>query len=285
MRSLPQNPTEWLSEIADAYVDAFEALPFMPLVGMASDESVLFHLAPRVAIKFRRLSDQQIEVATEAALCSYIASKDQAEGSLDDPHLAFSFCYLAAQFGLEIVSEQTISEVMEFIEENSSILAQAINQRTRKMKKRYIGQTGQNKSALLSASMIPTPELLTSRSSKATVVPPQLMGIIDDVRRYGIDTFTLEYSRDLVMASFSSLNHATEIDFKLASRDEIFLFLLAGAPDRLAKQWSMRFIHDSSTYSLWIQRTELRPKSRLQVRWSAIADGIDSPNAVSRVQV
>jgi hypothetical protein len=41
MRTLPQNPTEWLNEIADAYVDAFEALPFMPLVGMAPDESAL----------------------------------------------------------------------------------------------------------------------------------------------------------------------------------------------------------------------------------------------------
>ncbi len=180
MRTLPQNPTEWLNEIADAYVDAFEALPFMPLVGMAPDESTLFHLAPRVAIKFRRLPKQQIEAATEAALCSYIAAKDQTGGILDDPHLAFTFCYLAAQFGLEIVSEQTISEVMDFIEENRSMLAQAINQRTRKTKKRHIGQAGQNKSALLLGSAMITP---MSRSSKAAAVPPQLIGIIDDARR------------------------------------------------------------------------------------------------------
>ncbi len=42
-------------------------------------------------------------------------------------------------------------------------------------------------------------------------VPPQLIGIIDDARRAGADTFTLEYSRGLVMASFSARNRAVEI--------------------------------------------------------------------------
>ena len=107
------------------------------------------------------------------------------------------------------------------------------------------------------------------RSSKAAAAPPQLIGIIDDARREGIDTFTLEYSRALVMASFSSLNHATEIDFEFKSGEEMFRFLLAGAPSRTAKQWSIQFSHDSGTYSLIIQRASNRPKSRLQVRWSA----------------
>ena len=41
MHPLPRNPNEWLTEIADAYADAFGALPFMPFVNVAQDESVL----------------------------------------------------------------------------------------------------------------------------------------------------------------------------------------------------------------------------------------------------
>jgi hypothetical protein len=103
------------------------------------------------------------------------------------------------------------------------------------------------------------------------------MGIIDDARRAGVDTFTLEYSRAIVMASFSWLNHATEIDFELEFGEEMFRFLLAGAPSRTAKRWSIQFSHDSRTYSLMIQRANIRPKSRLQVRWSAVVDNDVAP--------
>jgi hypothetical protein len=132
MHPLPRNPTEWLNEIAGAYADAFETLPFMPLVNAVPDESVLFHLAPRVAVKFRGLSDSQADVATEAALSSYVASKEQVGAALDDPHLAFAFCYLAAHFGLEIVTEQTVNEVMAFIEENPGASGRIIVEMTRK---------------------------------------------------------------------------------------------------------------------------------------------------------
>ena len=54
--------------------------------------------------------------------------------AFDDPHVAFAFCYLAAQFGLGIVSDETIQEVMAYIEEDRSALARAIAQRTRKKK-------------------------------------------------------------------------------------------------------------------------------------------------------
>jgi translation initiation factor 2 beta subunit (eIF-2beta)/eIF-5 len=135
MHPLPRTPTEWLTEIADAYADAYEALPLMPLVGSDPDESVLFHLAPQVAIKFRGLSDQQLPGATEAALSSYVASKEQVGLALDRPHIAFAFCYLAAQFGLGIVSEQTINEVMTLIEDDDAILARAITPRTQSCQK------------------------------------------------------------------------------------------------------------------------------------------------------
>lgn len=131
MHRLPRTPAEWLNEIADAYADASEALPFMRSQGMEPDESLLFHMAPRVALKFRGLPERQAEAATEAALCSYVASKEQVGVALDDPHIAFAFCYLAAQFGLGIVGEQTVHEVMAFVEENDVALARAITRRTR----------------------------------------------------------------------------------------------------------------------------------------------------------
>lgn len=53
--------------------------------------------------------------------------------------------------------------------------------------------------------------------------------------------FALEYSRALVMAWISSLDHAMEIDFEFKSGKEMFHFLLAGAPSRTAKQWSIQF--------------------------------------------
>jgi hypothetical protein len=102
------------------------------------------------------------------------------------------------------------------------------------------------------------------------------MGIIDDVRRKGIDTFALEYSRALVMASFSSLNHATEIDFEFESGDEMFRFLLAGARSRTTRQWSIQFSHDFIKYSLVIQRASISRNSWLivKVSWSAVTDNM-----------
>lgn len=101
----------------------------MPLVNVAPDENVLFHLAPQVAIKFRGLPNQQVEAATEAALSSYVASKEQVGPALDNPHVAFAFCYLAAQFGLKVVTEQVIAEVMAFIEEDLDGFAHIIAKR------------------------------------------------------------------------------------------------------------------------------------------------------------
>ena len=106
-------------------------------------------------------------------------------------------------------------------------------------------------------------------------MPPQLIGIIDDARREGIDTFTLEYSRALVMASFSSLNHATEIDFEFKSGDEMFRFLLAGAHRYTASralsipgsEMARRFKQDRSAVSRAVQRVE----NNEELMWAATA--------------
>src|SRR6516165_7724560 len=103
-RQFPQHPVEWLHEIDDAYRDAHETLPFMPLVGVMPSENKLFHLAPRVAVKFRGLPLSRIDTATEAALSSYVASQELAGSALDDPYLAFAFCYLASHFGLGLIN-------------------------------------------------------------------------------------------------------------------------------------------------------------------------------------
>lgn len=128
MRPLPQNTDEWLHEIADAYGDAYQTLPFMVLSGVKPSEKKLFHLAPRIAVKFRGLPRSQANTAVEAALSSYVASKGQAGDALADPHLAFAFCYLAGHFGLGLVSERIVNEVMSFLEENKVLLSDAITQ-------------------------------------------------------------------------------------------------------------------------------------------------------------
>jgi hypothetical protein len=119
-RQFPQHPVEWLHEIDDAYGDAHETLPFMPLVGVMPSENKLFHLAPRVAVKFRGLPLSRIDTATEAALSSYVASQELAGSALEDPYLAFAFCYLASHFGLGLISEDRVEEVMAFLEEHKA---------------------------------------------------------------------------------------------------------------------------------------------------------------------
>jgi hypothetical protein len=112
----------------------------------------------------------------------------------------------------------------------------------------------------------------STSSSGSPRVPPQLIGIIDDARRESIATFTLEYSRGLVMASFSKRHHATEIDFELDAGEEMLRFLRAGAPDAKAKQWSMRCTYDSETYDLIVQRTGSGPTGPLRITWSVASN-------------
>ncbi len=55
----PKRREEWLAEIAAAYLDAREAIPFGDMLGEPLDkegEADLFHLASAVAVKFRGLS-------------------------------------------------------------------------------------------------------------------------------------------------------------------------------------------------------------------------------------
>lgn len=124
MGSLPRDSTSWREEIIAAYEDAREALPFMPVVGVAPRKGQLFHLAPHVAIKFRGLPESRREAAVQAALTSIVASQEHAGSALADAFLAFAFSYLASHFGLNLVSQATVEHVMEFLENGHGYQAQ-----------------------------------------------------------------------------------------------------------------------------------------------------------------
>ena len=88
---IPSDPTAWLAEIAAAYDDALEALPFGPLVDEQISEDDLFHLGPIVCLKFRgiRRSKSNLKRATDAALASYVATEGVVGELFDVPQMAF----------------------------------------------------------------------------------------------------------------------------------------------------------------------------------------------------
>ena len=121
MNPIPATLEGWLIEIATAYADAAEAIPFSAYVAdQRMGEEDLFHLAPSVCLKFRGLRRTRaiLKNATEVALSSYVASKETMGDERSDPHLSFAFCYVASHFGLELITENEASRVLDFIETN-----------------------------------------------------------------------------------------------------------------------------------------------------------------------
>lgn len=114
---VPASPEDWLIEIAAAYRDAREAIPFGPLVDQPFGEPELFHLAPAITLKFRGLprSSRRLGRTTEAALASYVANRDDSPGLFKSPHLSFAFCYLASHLGLGLVSASIVDDLMEYV--------------------------------------------------------------------------------------------------------------------------------------------------------------------------
>jgi len=125
---LPTSSTDWLKEIALAYADAHGMIAFGPLIAMDIRAGDLFHAAPSVCLKFRGIkpSKTKLKKATEAALTSYVVTKEQEPDVLSRPHLAFAFCYLAAHFGLDIVTDAQIVRVMDFVVAHERQLARMI---------------------------------------------------------------------------------------------------------------------------------------------------------------
>ncbi len=121
---VPANQDAWLDEISNAYRDAAEALPFGALVDHDMTESDLFHLGPAVCLKFRgiKTSKANLKRATDAALSSYVATSDISDKLLDRPQVAFAFCYIASHFGLGLIDEETASQILDYIADNTEIL-------------------------------------------------------------------------------------------------------------------------------------------------------------------
>ena len=121
---MPDSPEAWLDEIAAAYRDGQEAIPFGPLVGQEVKPEDLFHLGPMVCLKFRGIKRTRrlLHKATDAALASYVATKDRIPEVLAVPQLAFAFAHLASHFGLDLLDEQQVEAVMEYVEQNQAKL-------------------------------------------------------------------------------------------------------------------------------------------------------------------
>lgn len=127
-KPLPSAPKAWLKEIAAAYFDAEEAIPFGPAAGVVITKKDLFHLAPSVCLKFRGLerSKKNLKKVTEAALSSYVATLDTAPGAMSAPQMAFAFCYIASHFGMGLVSDEEATGILEYVEKHLDELRRMI---------------------------------------------------------------------------------------------------------------------------------------------------------------
>jgi len=93
-------------------------LPFGELAGEKIEPKDLFHLGPHICLKFRGIksSKQNLKRTTEAALSSYIATKEIAGDLFDIPQMSFAFCYLVSHFGLELIEENLSTKILDFVE-------------------------------------------------------------------------------------------------------------------------------------------------------------------------
>ena len=124
MNPLPISREAWLNEISRALRDASEAIPFGPLAGASFGTDELFHLGPVTALKFRgmRRTKRIAREITEAALASYVATASEGTGSLTDPRVAFAFTYLTSHFALNLLTEQQVAGLMDYIESHPEAL-------------------------------------------------------------------------------------------------------------------------------------------------------------------
>jgi hypothetical protein len=122
---VPQTVTAWAQEIRRAQRDAAEAMPFGALAGVDIEVGDLFHLAPVTALKARGLprNKRNLKRATDAALVSYVATTSNSPELKAYPTFSFAFAYLASHFGLGLLSESEVAEIMDrFVEEPSLLL-------------------------------------------------------------------------------------------------------------------------------------------------------------------
>ena len=54
-----KSPKAWLAEIAEAYIDALETLPFAYLTGAHFTQKDIFQLAPVTGLKYRGIENSK----------------------------------------------------------------------------------------------------------------------------------------------------------------------------------------------------------------------------------
>ncbi|MDG6028149.1 MAG: hypothetical protein E3K40_15900 [Candidatus Brocadia sp.] len=133
-KNMPHSPGTWIDEIAEAYYDAYEVKPFGVFVGQKITGKDLFHITPSLCLKFRGIerTEANVDRATEAMLSSYAATESQNEGIFADPHLAFSFGYLASHYGVGLLTEDEVREIMVYLEDNHIALKKTVNKKIKK---------------------------------------------------------------------------------------------------------------------------------------------------------
>ena len=127
--TIPSTPPAWLEEIAKAYCDAYETLPFGKFVGREIKPEDLFHLGPALCLKFRGIksSKQNLKKATDAALSSYVATQEIIGEVLDIPEFSFAFTFIASHYGLGLVDGHMATMLMEYMESNLKGLLDLVN--------------------------------------------------------------------------------------------------------------------------------------------------------------
>ena len=127
-RPIPAGLEDWLREIAKAFRDARETIPFAEILGESLEDGNLFHLAPFVALKFRGFppTGSPLKKARDAALSSYVANFSEDDQSIE-PLFAFAFCYVSSHYGLGLLTEEYSHEIISFVEENIDRLQSLID--------------------------------------------------------------------------------------------------------------------------------------------------------------
>ncbi len=117
---IPQTKKAWLEEIARAYREAYETIPFGIFVDQEINPKDLFHLAPSLCLKFRGIkrTKKNLKKATDAALASYVATEEAIDDLFDIPQMTFAFAYVASHYGLELIDQTTSTELLDYIETN-----------------------------------------------------------------------------------------------------------------------------------------------------------------------
>ena len=122
--AMPKRPADWWAEIANAFLDAAEAIPLGEKVGKKITLNDLFVIAPEVCLKFRGIepTEKNRQKVLDAGLSSHVANVSRNEAILSKPQLGFAIAYVASHFGLGLLDEEAASDLPDYVERNEDKL-------------------------------------------------------------------------------------------------------------------------------------------------------------------